>query len=84
MNTAKTKAVASGVVAAITSFIGWLATVPPEVQSGILAGLVDAVPVEWRPTVGLWARLFTFFSTVYMAYSASHSGPQTPPRNDPV
>lgn len=79
----KLKAIVSGWAFAITSFISWLATVPPEQQSGMLAQFVEIVPVSWRPAVGLIAKAIASFSSIYGLYQASHSGPQTPPKNPP-
>lgn len=79
----KTQAIVSSIFAAMFGFINWLATVPPEQQSGILATLVEVTPVQWRPTVGVWTRALMMFLGIYATYKAAHSGPQTPPKNPP-
>lgn len=64
-------------------FIAWLATVPPEQQSGILGALSTVFPIAWQPTIGLWAKLFATASGYWSLYKAAHSGPQTPPVDKP-
>ncbi len=60
----KTKAIGSAIATAAFGFVNWLATVPPEQQSGILATLVEITPIHWRPTVGLWTRMFMTVSAI--------------------
>ena len=70
--------------AALTGFFGfvaWLATVPPEQQSGMLGALSQVFPIAWQPTIGLWSKLLTTAFGFWAVYKASHSGPQTPPAN---
>lgn len=83
-NTAKVRAIGAAVISGTSGFISWLATVPPEQQSGWLAQLVEITPLSWRPNVALFTRLVTYALGIYAVYSASHSGPQTPPKNPPT
>lgn len=82
-NTSKVRAIISGAIFGVANFIAWLATVPPEQQSGILAPFVETLPLEWRPAVGLWMKILGSVSGIYSVYSAAHSGPQTKPPNPP-
>lgn len=82
--TSKLQAKIGAIVAGVTAFISWLATVPPEQQSGILAPLVDLLPLTWRPQIGLATRALATVSAIWATYKAAHSGPQTPPPNKPV
>lgn len=75
MNTNRVKAMISGIVGGALGFINWLATVPPEQQSGILGQLVEIVPLTWRPAVGLITRLLMYYFSVLAIYKATHSGP---------
>lgn len=68
----------SAIFAGIAGFINWLATVPPEQQSGWVATLVEITPVEYRPNVGLFTRFLMFFLTIYSFRKASQSGPEKP------
>lgn len=54
--TDKTQAITTGAVAAVMGFIGWLAAIPPEQQSGVLGSLVSVFPLTWQPAIGLWAK----------------------------
>lgn len=83
-NTTKVRALWSAILAGVAGFVSWLATVPPEQQSGWLAQLVEILPVSWRANVGLFTRFITFAVGIYAVYNASHSGPQTPPKNPPT
>ncbi len=80
----KLKSLFSIILAACAGFINWLATVPPEQQSGWLAALVEITPIQYRPNVGLFTKLLALFLTVYATHKASQSGPQSPPRNPAV
>lgn len=81
--TSKIQAKISAIAAAVFGFVAWLATVPPEQQSGVLGALSQAFPPAWQPTIALWSKLFATVSGVWMVYKAAHSGPQTPPPNSP-
>lgn len=82
--TSKIKAFIAATGAAIVGYINWLVTVPPEQQAGALADMVNLIPIDWRPDVGLATRTLMFFLTIYATTAASHSGPQTPPKNPPT
>lgn len=82
-NTSKVRAILGGAISAVTSVIAWLATVPPEQQSGILAPFVELTPVSWRPAVGLVMKALAAGTGFYAVYQAAHSGPQTKPTNPP-
>lgn len=82
-NTHKIRAFVASVGSGLAYFINWLATIPPEQQSGWLAQLVDMTPVQYRPNVALFTRFVAFGLGTYAVMQASKSGPQTPPRNDP-
>ena len=77
MNTKRNVILASA-GAGFSGFINWLATVPPEQQSGWLAALVELTPLHWRPNVGLFTRCLTLSLGIYATYLAARSGP-TPP-----
>lgn len=78
MNT-KLKVILASSGTGISGFINWLATVPPEQQSGWLAALVELTPLHWRPNVGLFTRCLTLFLGIYATYLAARSGPTPPP-----
>lgn len=65
-------------IAGLASFVNWLATVPPETQSGWLAGLVDITPVTWRPNVALFAAFVKWGMGIYTLYRATHPAKPTP------
>ncbi len=73
----------SAIGAAFFGFVAWLATVPPEQQSGMLGALNSVLPQPWAPTIGLWSKFLTTGLAYYAVYKAAHSGPQTPPQNPP-
>ncbi len=81
--TSKIRAGIAGAVSGIASFVAWLATVPPSEQNALLGPLVDMLPLEWRPAIGLGMRLLATTSTIYAVYQAAHSGPSTPLKNPP-
>ncbi len=81
--TSKVQAQLSAYLTAFFGFIAWLATIPPEQQSGILGALAQVFPISWQPTIALWTKLIATVSGIYMVYKAAHSGPQTPPPNSP-
>jgi len=64
--------------AGIAGFINWLATVPPEQQSGWVATLVEITPIEHRPSVGLFTRFVMLFLGVYATFKASNSSRHNP------
>jgi len=78
MNT-KRKVILTSAGAGFFGFVNWLATVPPEQQSGWLAALVELTPLHWRPNVGLFTRFLTLFLGIYATYLAARSGPTPPP-----
>jgi hypothetical protein len=81
--TSKRQAIVSGTIAAVSQFIGWLATIPPESQTAFVQPMLDALPVSWRTPIGVWMKLLSGISMSYAIYKAAHSGPQTPPKNPP-
>lgn len=81
--TDKLQAILAALMAGLAGFVNWLATVPPEQQSGWLAALVEITPIEHRPNVGLFTRFLGLFLGIYATYKASRSGPQSPPKNKP-
>lgn len=82
--TSKIKALIAAALTAIAGFLNWLCTLPPEQQEGFAAQLVELVPLNWRPIVGVWTRTLVSLMGFYAIYAASHSGPQTPPKNPPT
>lgn len=76
--TSKLQCLLAALGAGFVGFINWLATVPPEQQAGMLATLVEIIPVEWRPTVGLYSRLLMWGLGVYATFKAAHSSKETP------
>lgn len=81
--TTKIQALLAAFITGTAGFLNWLATVPPEQQSGWTAALVELTPLDWRPNVGLATRFLMWFTGIYAVYKASHSGPQSPPTNKP-
>lgn len=79
----KVQALVGGVFTSVFAFLGWLVTVPPNLQTGMLGELINIVPPDWQPAVGFWSKILAFGSGVYGFYKAAHSGPQTPPTNPP-
>lgn len=80
---AKLQATLAAIFTATASFINWLATVPPEQQSGWVATLVEITPVEYRPNVGLFTRFLMFFLAIYAVRKAAQSGPTKPTEPKP-
>lgn len=66
----------TAVFTGIAGFINWLATVPPENQSGILGELVNVTPVDWRPAVGFWTRILMIY-LLYLTSVKAHTGSDT-------
>lgn len=79
--TTKLQAIIAGAVAGFTSFAGWFVTLSPDSQNAFVAPLLEAVPVSWRPGIGVAMKLLASASMSYGIYQAAHSGPQSPPRN---
>ena len=77
--TNKIQAVIAASLTGLFGFINWLCTLPPEQQAGMAGALVELVPLDWRPVVGVWTRLFMFFGGIFVAFKASKSGPTQPP-----
>ena len=82
--TSKIQALVTAWVAGVSAFIAWLVSLPPESQTGLITPLIELAPLDWRPGIGLFTRAIATISTIYAVYSASHSGPQTPPKNPPT
>lgn len=80
----KLKALVTAWVAGVSAFVAWLVSLPPESQTSLIMPLIDLAPLDWRPGIGLFTRTLATISTIYAVYSASHSGPQTPPTNKPT
>lgn len=68
----KFQAKLSALLTGLFGFVAWLATVPPEQQSGILGTLAQAFPLAWQPTIGLWSKLFATASGIWMTFKLSH------------
>lgn len=81
--TAKHKAVSAASGAGAVGFINWICTVPPSQQADMLAEFVKIVPESWKPNVGLITRFLMLGLTIYAAFQASKSGPQSPPNKTP-
>lgn len=81
--THKLQALLTAWVAGVSAFVAWLMTVPPEQQTALLGPLVDVMPLQWRPAVGLATRAIATASTIFAVYRAAQSGPQSPPKNKP-
>lgn len=84
MITTKQKALWSGVIAAASGFLAWLANTPPEQQDALLGPLVNSLPVTWRPSIGAAMKLLSSIAIIYSTVQASHAGPTTPPVNNSV
>jgi hypothetical protein len=82
-NTHKVRAFIASIASGLAYFANWLATVPPEQQSGWLAQLVELTPVQYRPNVALFTRIVAFALGTYAVMQASKAGPQSPPANNP-
>lgn len=70
-------------IAGISAFISWLVSLPPENQDALIKPMIELTPLDWRPAIGLVSRVLATGSTIYAVYKAAHSGPQTPPKNNP-
>jgi hypothetical protein len=79
----KIQAIVAGIVSGVTGFVSFIANTPPSQQAHLLGAIVDMVPVELRPDVAVWCRSVSTITGMWMAYKASHSGPQSPPVNKP-
>lgn len=82
--TTKLQALLAAILTGFIGFVNWLATVPPEQQAGMLAALVEIIPLDWRPTVGLISRLLMFASGIFATYKASQSAPHVPLTKPPT
>lgn len=72
---AKLQTVLAASFAGVAGFVNWLATVPPERQTGWLDTLVELTPVEHRPNVALFSRFVMLFLGVFATYKASQTTP---------
>lgn len=81
--TNKIQAIWSAALSGIFGFIAWLATVPPEQQSGILGSITNLFSIEWQPTIALWTSTFAKILAFWSLYKAAHSGPKSPPVDTP-
>lgn len=81
--TSKLQAILGGVLTGGFGFIAWLIALPPELQTGVLGQVVAMCPPAAQPAVGFWCKTFATIAGIYATYKASHSGPQTPPKNPP-
>lgn len=81
--TSKTQAIWIGALSAVTGFLGWLATLPPETMTGMFALVVEIFPPTWRAQIGAVLKLISFAAGLYATHQAAKSGPQTPPPNPP-
>lgn len=77
--TSRIQAITSGIVSAITTFIAWLATVPPQQQTDMLGVFLEAFPYEWRAPLGAWCKIIATLSGIYATVKAAQSGPAQPP-----
>lgn len=73
--THKLQATITAWVAGLSAFVAWLMTVPPEQQTALLGPLVELMPLDWRPAVGLATRVLATASTIFAVYRAAQSGP---------
>lgn len=83
MNTHKVRALVATIAAGFLQFLESMASVPPEVQDGLLMQLVETVPITWRPNVILYSSLLKWLIGAYAVHQASKSGPESPPANNP-
>lgn len=72
-----------GIGAAITGYVAYFIALPPQLQTGILGDLIALCPPSWQPAAGATAKTISTLAGLYATYKASHSGPQTPPKNNP-
>ena len=82
----KTQLWIAGVTTSLGSFIGWLATVPPEQQDALMAPIVSILPLHWRPAIGLISRALASGGAIWGLYVAHRGptgtpGPAQPPSN---
>lgn len=82
--TSKVKTLWAAIIAGVTGLIAFLANTPPEQQDAVLGPFVAFLPVSWRPSIALFCRAISGAAGIYAAIHASHSGPQTPPKNPPT
>lgn len=84
LNTAKVRALVFGSVGLITELLAHIANIPPEQQTQYIGMIVNVFPENWRATMGLICKTIARSAVLYAIYAASHSGPQTPPKNPPT
>lgn len=71
------KTTVSGIIAALTGVLSFIASAPPELQNQI----PQLFPEAHRGTIGLWLRVTAAVATMYFAKSAQdQKPPHQPPR----
>ena len=83
MKTSKQKAFWLAVIAGISGMASYIAVIPPSEQDNFISALVHLFPIGWRGEIGSVCRLIAVVSGIYATTNASHSGPDTNPKNDP-
>lgn len=79
--TNKYQAIASGVIAAVMSFISWFLMLPPSQQGDVIAPLIALVPVTWQSSIAVAMKAVGAVTGLYATFKAAQSGPQSPPKN---
>ena len=74
----KLQAKLSAAVAAVTGFVVYMATLPPQQQDAVTGPIVAIIPLTWRPEIGLIFKAIFTVATFWGIFKASHSGPQIP------
>lgn len=81
LSTAKLRAFWSAVITGVAELLSHLASMPAEAQTGLLGQISDIFPVAWRGQISVLFTVISRVAGLYAIYSASHSGPQSPPKN---
>lgn len=81
--TTKLQVFVTGAVSAVTTFLGWFVTLPPNQQGDIIAPIIAVVPVTWQAGIAVVLKVVGAVSGLYATFKAAQSGPQSPPKNPP-
>lgn len=73
------QALLSGIIAGITTFLGWFIALPPEQQNSLIAPIIATVPVARQPNLAVGMKLIGTASSIYAVFKAAQSGPAKPP-----
>lgn len=81
--TTKIQSLLYGIGAGLTGYIAYFIALPPSLQTGIMGQMIGIAPPSWQPVLAGTMKTASTVLALYATYKASHSGPQTPPKNPP-